>query len=61
MMQKKKEAETEPGKVLVGHVLSKRSGKNGKSKLRSGLIFIQQLKPDLNLDSTSFPLRLFNT
>ena len=24
-------------------------------------LFIQQLKPDLNLDSTSFPLHLFNT
>ena len=24
-------------------------------------LFIQQLKPDRNLDSTSFPLHLFNT
>ena len=37
MVQKKKEAETEPGKVLVGHVLNRRSGKDVESKLRSGL------------------------
>ena len=34
---KKRETETEPGEVLVGHVLNRWSGKDVESKLRSGL------------------------
>ena len=34
---KKGETETEPGEVLVGHVLNRWSGKDVESKLRSGL------------------------
>ena len=34
---KKRETETEPGEVLVGHELNRWSGKDVKSKLRSGL------------------------
>ena len=34
---KKRETETEPGEVLVGHVLNRWSGKDVESKLRFGL------------------------
>ena len=34
---KKRETETEPGEVLVGHVLNRWSGKDMESKLRFGL------------------------
>ena len=37
MMQKRRETETEPGEVLVGHVLNTWSGRDVESKLRSGL------------------------
>ena len=34
---KEREAETEPGEVLVGHVFNRCNGKDVESKLRSGL------------------------